>query len=196
MPSGLTRDKGEANLPEGVVIRALTRHADSRGSLTEIYRASWSMGCEPLQINAMSSVAGTLRGVHVHVRHADHLALIAGRMLLGLHDLRGESATRGLSWLTEIDAERPQAVVIPVGVAHGFYFPVASVLVYGVSHYWNSADELGCQWDAAELNLAWPTRAPILSQRDDEAGDYATMCRLFVEGSQGDNAGHRSGSSA
>lgn len=196
MPSGLTGDRGKASLPEGVAIRALTPKVDSRGSLTEVYRASWGMGCQPVQINAMSSVAGTLRGVHVHAQHADHLALIAGRMLLGLHDLRSESATRGTSWLIEIDAQQPQAVAIPVGVAHGFYFPVASVLVYGVSHYWDPADELGCRWDAAELNLAWPTRAPILSQRDAEAADYATMCRLFFEASRGDNASRKSGSRA
>jgi dTDP-4-dehydrorhamnose 3,5-epimerase len=168
-------------LPQGVKIHTLTAHADSRGSLTEIYREVWDLGCRPVQLNAMSSVADTMRGVHVHVTHADHLTLIGGRMLLGLHDLRGWSPTAGRSRSIELDARKPCAVVIPVGVAHGFYFPEASVLVYGVSHYWNPADELGCRWDDPKLGLRWPTTAPLLSERDQSAPDYGTMRRQFED---------------
>jgi dTDP-4-dehydrorhamnose 3,5-epimerase len=149
--------------------------------VTEIFREVWNLGCRPVQLNAIANVAGALRGVHVHVRHADYLVLIAGRMVLGLHDLRPWSPTARASCLTEIDASAPCAVVIPVGVAHGFFFPVPSVVVCGVSHYWDPADELGCRWDAAELNLAWPTRAPVLSDRDATAGDYAAFCKLFTD---------------
>jgi dTDP-4-dehydrorhamnose 3,5-epimerase len=75
-----------ATLPPGVVVHPLTAHTDARGTLTEIYRDSWDLGCRPVQVNAVWSEAGVLRGVHVPARHADHLCVVTGWMLLGLHD--------------------------------------------------------------------------------------------------------------
>ena len=195
MVSSAARDEA-GELPLDVKIRPLTAHADSRGSLTEIYREAWDLGCRPVQLNAMASVADSLRGVHVHVTHADHLTLVGGRMLLGLHDLRGWSPTAGLSRSIELDAKQPCAVVIPVGVAHGFYFSEASVLVYGVSHYWNRADELGCRWDDPALGLRWPTTAPLLSERDRLAPDYATLRGQFEDAWRLARAGQKGASAA
>ena len=163
----------------GVVVRPLTPNVDPRGALTEIFRASWDLGCRPVQLNALSSAAGVLRGVHVHVRHTDHLVTIAGRMTLGLHDLRPWSPTARKSCLVEIARNAPCAVVIPVGVAHGFYFPEPSMVIYGTSHYWDAADEIACRWDCPELELEWPTSSPILSQRDAAADGYSAFCRQF-----------------
>ena len=57
-------------LPAGVALRPLRMHRDERGVLTEIFRESWA-GLAAVQWNAVRSAAGVLRGVHVHVRHAD-----------------------------------------------------------------------------------------------------------------------------
>ncbi len=171
----------DAALPDGVVIRPLTPHADNRGMLLEIFREAWNLGCQPVQWNVMTSAAGVLRGVHVHVRHVDHLVPAAGRMLLGLHDLRPWSPTVGSSQLLELDARTPRAVVVPVGVAHGLYAPEPTVLVYGTSRYWDPNDELGCRWNSPELRLSWPTTAPTLSERDATAGDYPSLVQEFLQ---------------
>jgi dTDP-4-dehydrorhamnose 3,5-epimerase len=166
-------------LPHGVAVHALTPHRDARGSVTEIYRETWDLGCRPVQFNALKSAAGVLRGVHVHVRHVDHLVLLSGHMVVGLHDMRPASPTARASCLLELDAGEPSAIVIPVGVAHGLYFPVASVLTYGMSHQWEPSEEIGCRWDCRELGLAWPTSTPVLSERDAAAPDYAESVAIF-----------------
>ncbi|HEX5213540.1 MAG TPA: dTDP-4-dehydrorhamnose 3,5-epimerase family protein [Pseudolabrys sp.] len=165
---------------EGVIVHTLTPHHDSRGHLVEIYRESWDLGCRPVQFNAVTSDGGVLRGVHVHVRHVDHLVVAAGTMTLGLHDIRPWSPTVGVSCHLELDASIPQAAVIPPGVAHGFYFPAPAVLIYGASHYWDPADEIACRWDCKELGIDWPTRNPTLSDRDTQAGDYSTFVKTFL----------------
>jgi dTDP-4-dehydrorhamnose 3,5-epimerase len=151
------------DLPAGVRVLELATHRDERGSFTELYRAEWETGVAPVQWNAVHSIAGTLRGVHVHLRHEDYLTVAQGRLLLGLCDLRRGARRRGV--LLDLEAGR-RAVAIPAGVAHGFYFPEASVHVYAVSRYWDPDDELGCRWDDAALGVPWPSTTVLLSDRD------------------------------
>lgn len=168
-------------LPDGVVLVPLTPHADDRGVFTELYRASWSTGVAPTQWNAVSSESNVLRGVHIHRRHADYLTLVAGRATIGLHDLRPDSPTEGLGTTVELDASTPSGLVIPVGVAHGFYFHVASIHVYAVSHEFDPADELGCRWDDPELVIDWPCADPLISPRDRDLGRLSDLRRIWNE---------------
>jgi dTDP-4-dehydrorhamnose 3,5-epimerase len=163
----------------GVVLHELVPHVDDRGQLTEIHRESWASDFPKVQWNCVQSRARVLRGVHVHPLHFDYLFVGAGSMLLGLHDIRPDSATLGVSEMITLEASKPVGVAIPPGVCHGFYFPVPSVLVYAVSEYWSMADELGCRFDAPELKLNWPDHAPLLSPRDVEAVDYPTMVAAY-----------------
>ena len=126
-----------AILPAGTVFRQLQAHADRRGVFTELYRREWGTGADPIQWNAVWSEAGVLRGVHVHIRHHDYLTVPVGRASVGLKDLRRGSPTEGLAALVELGRERPGALVIPRGVAHGFYFHEPSLHVYAVSEYWD-----------------------------------------------------------
>ncbi len=168
-------------LPQGVLVRQLTSHGDHRGSVTEIFRQEWNTGIEPIQWNCVHSQPNVLRGVHVHHIHQDYLFLAQGRMLLGLYDLREDSPSYNVSSFIELRGENAQTVTIPTGVAHGFYFTEPSTLIYSVSHYWNRDDELGCKWNAPELNLPWPTTNPSLSQRDLEAGSFQEMLLKYQQ---------------
>ena len=57
--------------------------------------------------------------------------------MLGLRDLRAGSPSEGAADVLVLTADQPAAVEIPPGVAHGFWFPEASIHVYAVSHYWD-----------------------------------------------------------
>lgn len=158
-----------------VQIAALEPFPDERGSFVEFFREEWGVGPRPIQWNVVRSAADVLRGVHVHRGHHDFLTVASGTLLLGLHDLRPDSATHGTSCFLTLSADTPQAAAIPPGVCHGFYYPEPSVHVYGVTEYWNPADELGCRWDAPELGLDWPTTSPALSAKDRDAMTFERM---------------------
>ena len=153
-------------LPDGTLLRPLEAHRDERGSFTELYRAEWETGVAPIQWNAVRSQAGVVRGVHVHLRHDDYLTVPEGHAYVGLRDLRRGSSTEGLSALVELGGDSPGALVIPRGVAHGFYFDVPSLHVYAVTEYWDLSDELACRWDDPELEIPWPVRSAVVSDRD------------------------------
>ncbi len=91
------------DLPDGVELRALTPHADSRGVFLEMFRQEWGVGGDLIQWNAVHSAPNVLRGVHVHANHVDYLIPIAGTLLLGLHDMRTQSPTGGRSVMLEIE---------------------------------------------------------------------------------------------
>ena len=154
-------------LPEGLLVRALQPHGDDRGIFVELHRREWGTGIEPVQWNVVHSEPGVLRGVHVHPRHDDYLTVVRGRAFVGLRDLRPESPTAGAAACVELSAERPSAITIPHGVAHGFWFAEPSTHVYAVSHYWDPADELGCRWDDPALEIPWPQRDAHISPRDE-----------------------------
>ena len=167
---------------DGVVFTKLEPHADHRGAFTELFRASWPTDSTPVQWNVVSSDANVLRGFHVHVEHGDYLTVIFGELFLGLKDVRRNSPTEGCVDVRVIRATDPVAVTIPSGVAHGFYFPTPSTHLYSVSHYWNPDDELGCRWDDPDIGIAWPTTAPLLSERDANAGSFAQMIAALDAG--------------
>ena len=172
----------ETAIPSEVRRIDLSRNADSRGNLTEIYRREWfSDAPDLLQWNHVQSAGNVLRGVHLHHTHEDYLFMAAGVMHLGLYDARPGSPTEGLGACLRLEAEKPELVRIPTGVAHGFYFPKPAVLFYGVTHYWNPDDELDCRWDDSALGIHWPfTSQPELSPRDQRAGSLADMKSTFL----------------
>ena len=153
----------------GVQLLDLPAERDARGSLIELCRNSWVAPQEPVQWNAVRNRAGSLRGVHWHNRHADYLAVVHGRVLVAAVDLRVGSPTECEALVVELTVDAPRALFLPAGVGHGFYSPADSVLMYGVSAYWDPADELGVRWDDPALGIPWPpdaARHAIVSKRD------------------------------
>jgi len=163
-------------LPDGVEVRSLEPHDDARGRFTEIYRDSWTTGDRPMQWNLVRSAAGVLRGVHVHRRHADVLTVADGQLVLGLVDLRTGAPERATT--VTLDAENPQLVSIPPGVAHGFWFPTRAIHVYSVSSYFDPRDELGCRWDDPDLGIPWSPGDVRISDRD---ADLPGLARLLTD---------------
>lgn len=179
--SRLTHEEVEGCLPDGVAIVPLEHNRDQRGEFTEIFRASWLDGFEAIQWNLVRSEGGVLRGVHVHLEHSDYLVVAGGHCLFGLFDCRSGSPSGRRSALVAARGLAPFGLVIPPGVAHGFYFEKPSLHIYAVTSYWDGADELGCRFDDPALGIKWPNPAPILSQRDRELPPLADVLPLIPE---------------
>lgn len=173
-------------LPSGVKLIPLQMHHDDRGVVTEVYRKEWNVGLEALQWNVSHSKSRVLRGIHLHWNHLDYLIVLKGHMTLYLHDVRPSAASRGKTFVIELKDDILQAIVIPTGVAHGFYFNEDSTHVYAVSEYWNQEDELGCMWNSPELNITLPTNNPMLSTKDENAMTYEAMIQAYIKKTEKD----------
>jgi dTDP-4-dehydrorhamnose 3,5-epimerase len=175
IPVGCSCENLFMNLPDGVALRPLDVNRDLRGSFTEVFREEWGTGISPVQWNIVSSEAGTLRGVHVHIRHDDYLTTLRGRASVGLRDLRRGSPTEGMSALVELAEDPLTALLIPHGVAHGFFFAEPSLHLYGVTKYWDVGDELACHWADPQLEIPWPALPTLVSERDSTAPSLAEL---------------------
>ena len=173
-----TRGRTIVNLPSGVILTDLAMHRDQRGMFTEVYRAEWNTGAQPVQWNMVSSESGVLRGVHVHPRHDDYLIVASGRATVGLRDIRRSADTYGVATTVALAGDELRAITIPHGVAHGFLFHQASTHLYAVSHYWDTVDELACFWGDGELGIEWPFQPTLVSERD---GSAQTLKSLLNE---------------
>lgn len=156
----------------GVQSVKLQPHLDSRGGFTELYRQEWNVGVAPAQWNADHSVAHTVRGVHAHKRRYDYMAVLWGSMTLALHDARRSSPAFGTTVHVQLAKNDGNALIIPPGVAHAFYFPEDSVTLIGFSDGWDPSDDIRCNHAASELGIAWPGPVKHISRADVEAPGY------------------------
>lgn len=171
------RDVGE--LPTGVVLTERPKHLDARGELFEIYRHDTADLMQLRQWNLVRCARNSLRGVHVHLKHADYIVVVEGEFVFGLRDIRSDAMKRGMSAMLRISSDRVCALQIPPGVAHGFWCASGGSIVYGLTHHWDPEDDLGCRWDDPGLALPFPARDPILSQRDASAESFQVMASQY-----------------
>ena len=173
-------DWQRARIP-GVWRRRPTFHGDDRGAFAEIWRETWTASLPGdgsrtfRQGNLSRSHAGVLRGLHVHQRQADLWVVLEGRAVVGLVDLRAALAGGGPIDREIIEAEPGDTLFLPEGVAHGFYARDPLTLMYLVTNEYDGSDEHGFRWDDPQAGIAWPDRAPTLSERDADAPSVAEL---------------------
>lgn len=167
----------------GVRFGAVARHADSRGSFRELWRAPEPRAVESpdapsspslfVQANLSTSAAGVLRGLHLHRRQLDYWVVTSGRAFVALVDVRPMLADPPDRPAVETRELGPDdSVIIPEGVAHGFLALEPLELLYLVTNWYDGSDELGFAWDDPAVAVPWPPVAgtpsgrPIVSDRD------------------------------
>lgn len=163
----------------GVHLTKQSPASDRRGSLT-VAHVGELHGYGLQQVNVVRSCAGSLRGMHVHTKYIEHYIPIAGRMFFLFKDARRWQPCFGQEMSFWVDESDQISVTVPPGVAHAVYFAETGTLVYGLTAPWTGQDEYGCRWDDPSIATPWPTRSPVVSDRDFAAGTFEKMADLLV----------------
>jgi dTDP-4-dehydrorhamnose 3,5-epimerase len=160
---------------DGVHVIEAEPQSDERGAFSRIYCADEfrAHGLElPDRQMAISSSrrAGTMRGLHyipAAMGEAKIVRCTRGRVFDVAVDMRRDSRTFGLYFAIELAVERPGALYIPRGVAHGFMTLEAdSDVLYQFSQPHRAGVETGVRWNDPTINIPWPREPAILSERD------------------------------
>lgn len=104
----------------GVIIKDLTKHADERGWLTEIYRQD-ETEYRPAMFYVSETKPGIARGPHEHKEQTDCFIFLGpGSFKFYLWDNREDSSTFKENLEIEVGENKPTFVLVPPGVVHGY----------------------------------------------------------------------------
>jgi dTDP-4-dehydrorhamnose 3,5-epimerase len=110
-----------------------------------------------------------LRGLHIQTAYpqAKLLTVAYGKIFDVCLDLRKKSKTYGKYFSIEMSQESDFSILIPPGFAHGFLcLSEQCVVYYKCSQYRHNKSEKTIIWNDPDLNIKWPSKNPILSEKD------------------------------
>ena len=149
---------------EGVHFKDLTTNADERGYFREIIRSTDEFFSEGFgQWSVSEMYIGAIKAWHIHKKQIDWWYVHQGTLKIVLHDLRENSATRGVTQEFFLGDNFPAKVVrIPAGVAHGCKcINGPAMLFYITSNIYNPDDEGRIPHDDPEIGYDW-LKAPAI----------------------------------
>ena len=161
----------EQPLP-GVFILNIPRFNDHRGvflkTFSEDIFVSLGIEFQVCEQFITCSHLNVLRGMHYQAAEAAHMKLVScpiGRILDVIVDIRPGSQRFNQPFAIELGANRPQAMLIGKGYAHGFLtLEDQSWVHYLTSSVHSPSLDKGVHW--ASINFDWPFQTPIMSDRD------------------------------
>lgn len=147
---------------------------DTRGFFHENYkRSSFQKNGIPIdfvQENRSFSNKNVLRGLHYQIEpHAQGklVECLQGEIFDVAVDIRRSSPTFG-KWahVTLSDKQKTQ-FYIPPGFAHGFcVLSEQAYISYKCTAEYDPSSERSLLWNDPDINIAWPIKNPILSEKD------------------------------
>jgi dTDP-4-dehydrorhamnose 3,5-epimerase len=147
---------------------------DGRGFFMETYKMPdfIATGIEGnfVQENHSRSSKGVLRGLHYQnppFAQGKLVRVIRGEIFDVSVDIRRGSPTWG-KWVGVILSEENKNVLyVPAGLAHGFcVLSKIAEVIYKTTNVYSAESEAGIIWNDEDLNIEWPVKKPILSEKD------------------------------
>ena len=122
--------------------------------------------------HSMSSVKGTLRGIHFQKgdkAQAKLVRCVKGAVLDVAVDLRHDSPTYKQWEAVVLSAENKKQLLIPRGFGHGFVTLTDEVeFLYKADNYYAPEADGGIRWNDPEIAVDWGVENPILSAKDEK----------------------------
>lgn len=165
---------------EEVLVLIPSAHSDPRGYFMETYREDQFHGLgisqRFVQDNHSYSKKGVLRGLHFQWEPpmGKLMRVTRGEAFLVAVDLRQGSPTLG-KWVgVRASAENRRQVWAPASFARGFCALTEHVEVqYKCTGTYNSQAESAIRWNDPAIDIDWPVRDPIISEKDRNAQTLA-----------------------
>jgi len=169
---------------EGLKLIQLNVLGDERGFFVERFQdkrfAEAGLPSSFVQDNHSRSAPGILRGLHYQHNPSQGklVGVIRGSVWDVAVDIRPDSPTFGKHHAVELSGNNGLLFWIPAGFAHGFCVigDEPADMFYKVDGYYDQDAEGGIRYDDPELNIPWPTKEPLISERDKGLGSWQDYC--------------------
>jgi dTDP-4-dehydrorhamnose 3,5-epimerase len=160
-------------IPEVVLIEPKV-FKDERGFFMETYKmpdfTAAGIKANFVQDNHSRSSKGILRGLHYQnppFAQGKLVRAVRGEIFDVAVDIRKGSPTWG-KWVGVIlSEENKNMLYVPNTFAHGFcVISEIAEVIYKTTNVYSAEAEAGIIWNDEDLNIEWPIKEPILSEKD------------------------------
>ena len=154
---------------------------DKRGFLKELFKEKLIKKKFPFLIGSFSK-KNVIRGLHIQLKNPQgkFLTVIKGKIFDVVLDLRYNSKTFGKIFKIELSERNSKSLYIPPGFAHGFCgLNKENYIIYSCTKYRNKQSEIGILWNDKDLKIKWPTKKPIVSNKDKENFSFKKIKSLI-----------------
>ena len=144
-------------------------HKDNRGHFREMFKNKFFQNKNFIFTCVSSSKKNVLRGMHLQSQFAQgkYLSVLKGEIFDVAVDLRKKSKTFGKYFSVKMSDKNGISIFIPPGFAHGFVgLKNENIICYQCTNYRSKKHELGILWNDKNINIKWPIKRPILSNKD------------------------------
>jgi len=162
--------------------------SDDRGFFFESFKESdfFLNGIDKkfVQDNFSHSVNGVIRGLHFQKApkaQAKLVTVLKGKIFDVAVDIRKNSPTYG-KWVSEILSDNTHNLLyVPEGFAHGFcVISDEADVLYKVSNEYSQEHERSIIWNDPKLDIQWPIKKPIISNKDNKLSLLENLDNDFV----------------
>ena len=177
------------SIPDVILIEP-SSFSDDRGFFFESFKESdfFSNGIDKnfVQDNFSHSVNGVIRGLHFQKApkaQAKLVTVLKGKIFDVAVDIRKNSPTYG-KWVSEILSDDTHNLLyVPEGFAHGFcVISDEADVLYKVSNEYSQEHERSIIWNDPKLNIEWPIKKPVISNKDNKLSLLENLDNDFVYG--------------
>ncbi len=163
----------KAEIPDVLIITPEV-YRDSRGYFLESYNSesffAAGLTMNFVQDNESLSRKGVLRGMHFQnppYEQGKLVRVVKGAVMDVAVDIRKNSPYYG-KWCSVILTEENKLLFwLPPGFAHGFLtLEENTVFSYKCTQVYNRESEESIIWNDPDLNITWPEKTPIITDRD------------------------------
>ena len=153
---------------KGLVLLSTNIYKDRRGFFKEVEKEKILK--KKFVFDCFSySKKNTLRGLHLQTKNsqAKIVTVVQGKILDVVVDLRKKSKTYGNYFSIRISHDSNFSIYIPENFAHGFLcLSKECAVYYKCTKYRDKNSETTIKWNDKKLNIKWPIKRPILSEKD------------------------------
>lgn len=163
----------QTNIHDCIIIEPKV-HQDQRGFFLETfqlerYATTAGINIPFVQDNHSRSAKGVLRGFHYQLNYPQGklVRCVKGEVFDVAVDLREGSSTFGQAAWTILSEDNQKQFWVPPGFAHGFcVLSDIADFEYKTTNYYHPEDEYSFLWSDSSLNIPWPIKDPVVSDKD------------------------------
>jgi dTDP-4-dehydrorhamnose 3,5-epimerase len=160
--------KFKKNKFEDLLIYQEKTFKDNRGYFRELFKQKYFAQKYPFMYMSFSK-KNVIRGLHLQLKKPQSkiITVLSGKILDVSLDCRKNSKTFGKFFKLILSDKNNKSILIPKGFAHGFCtLSNKVIMLYKCSDYRSAKTEIGILWNDKDLNINWPVKKPIISNKD------------------------------